>query len=624
MDQRPLLVTSEEVTKLPILIVDKKGEIGTSLTRILREQFFVVIVTAKTVERHDNVVHIPYRRKIPLIPDNAYSHLFIIYNGERELLEMLSPFEDKAAAVKARVLFITSLLYSTPQLFTRLQKPEHQSLQKVLFGETFDNAIKEANEINFFIHQARVYGRIELPGEGLGTLYPILFDDVLTAIISLAFAIEKREETIFLFPHHDNKEVTIARVMQKIDPMIKLDFTKRKSGAKKYYIPPGGVYYFRNYNLEEKFRKLDYSRLSRRAKLPQKKINLRIPDYEVNKTRIRLFWATFLAIFIAPLVIAFVSAIGGAGLLALSAQQLENGGLQSAQTSAATAQGAFSVAQILAPSLLLPQLLIPQQKSQFITMMQTGQTVATTEISFIQGLQTMKNIYNKKSTDPKNDFLQAMATIKNVLVTMQQLEAERSLPTPILSKIHELDSTINLVEETIDTWPTILGFNGKKTYLVLFQNNMELRPGGGFIGSFGILSVENGTLGKLQIHDVYDADGQLTESIEPPYGLQRYLGVSHWFLRDSNFDPDFTTDAKQAALFLQKETKQKVDGVIAIDTTFLKNLLAVVGSVYLPDYKVTVTPDNFYLLTETNAEKNFFPGSTQKKRFPSEFNNSFG
>ncbi|HWY79912.1 MAG TPA: DUF4012 domain-containing protein, partial [Candidatus Sulfotelmatobacter sp.] len=200
-------------------------------------------------------------------------------------------------------------------------------------------------------------------------------------------------------------------------------------------------------------------------------------------------------------------------------------------------------------------------------------------------------------------------------LTMQKMEAQNDLPQYILQKLHYFEGTINLVEETIDTWPKLLGFEGKKTYLLLFQNNMELQPGGGFIGSYGILSIENGRLGKLKINDVYDADGHLTEHIQPPFGLQRYLGVSHLFLRDSNFNPDFTIDAKQAAFFLQKETGQKVNGVISIDTTFLKNLLSVVGSVDVPDYKVTVTPDNFYILTETHVEKNFFPGSTQKKDF---------
>src|SRR2546423_1022745 len=109
MDQnRPMLITTEEVAKLPILIVDKKGFVGKALAKILRDQFLVVVVTAGDVERHDNVIHIPYRRKIPLIPDNAYSHFFLVYNGESELLDMLSSFVEKAETVKARVLFITS------------------------------------------------------------------------------------------------------------------------------------------------------------------------------------------------------------------------------------------------------------------------------------------------------------------------------------------------------------------------------------------------------------------------------------------------------------------------------------------------------------------------------------
>ncbi|SRR6266568_3036436 len=615
MDQRPLLITSEEVNKLPILIVDKKGIIGTALARILRDQFLVVIVTAAEVERHDNVVHIPYRRKIPMIPDNAYSHLFIIYNGGTELLDMLSAFEKKAEAVKARVLFITSVVYSTPKLFKKLQQPEHGLLQTVLYGEIFENSIREANEINFFIHQARTYGRIEVPGVGLNSLCPIYFDDLLTAVVSLAFALEKRKETIFLFPHHESNEITVARIIQKIDPMVKVDFTKRKSGARKFYVPQGGLYYFRDYNLEERLRKLDYSRTGHRSKVPQKKIRLRIPNTEGKQNSLLFVWAMVIAVFIAPLVFAFLCAFVGAGVLALSATQLENGGLHSAQTSATIAQLSFSTAQTLGPSLLLPQVFVPQQKTQFLTMMQTGQTVATTEISFIQALVSLKTIYEGKSLDPKNDFLQSVTTIKNVLLSMQKLEAESTLPHSVVQKLHNEDDSINLVEETIDTWPTVLGFTGKKTYLVLFQNNMEIRPGGGFIGSYGILPIENGAIGKLQIHDVYDADGQLSESIQPPYGLARYLGASHWFLRDSNFDPDFSVDAKQAAQFLQKETKQKVDGVIAIDTSFLKNVLSVVGSVDVPDYKVKVTPDNFYLLTQTYAEKNFFPGSTQKKDF---------
>jgi len=64
---------------------------------------------------------------------------------------------------------------------------------------------------------------------------------------------------------------------------------------------------------------------------------------------------------------------------------------------------------------------------------------------------------------------------------------------------------------------------------------MELRPGGGFIGSYGILTMDKGKVSDFKIHDVYDADGKLKASIEPQFPVRRYLKLPHLFLRDSNF-----------------------------------------------------------------------------------------
>jgi hypothetical protein len=612
---RPVLIITEEVSKLPILIVDKKGMLGDALAKILRDQFLVVIVTAHIVEKHENIIHLPYRRKVPMIPDNAYSHIFVVYNGEPELLDMMPPFEEKAQAVKARLLFITSLVYSTPKLFATLQRPLYKMLQIVLYGETFDNAITEANEINFYIHQARVYERVEVPRQGLGNLYPIHFDDALTSIVSLALGIDNPRHPVFLFPHHQYTQITIARIIQTINPLVKIDFSKKETVPHHFYIPPDGLYFFRDYRLEDHLRKIDFTRVQHKTVLPQKKIRLKLPYPHVHQNRLKNAAAILVAVFIAPIVLALLCALFGAGMLDVSLRQAQAGNISSAISSATVARYSFDATQALNPSLLLPQLLASQQKNDFVDSVQTGETLAVSEISFLQAIQTMKDIYEGNSTSPKNDFLHAVATVKNTLITIQQLEAEDKLPQSVVQKLHNMDGPINLAEETIDTWSSLLGFEGKKTYLVLFQNNMELRPGGGFIGSYGLLPVENGKLGNLMISDVYDADGHLTQNIQPPYGLQRYLGVSHWFLRDSNFDPDFVRDSVQAAQFLQKETGQHVDGVLAIDTTFLKDLISVVGPVKLPDYNVTVTSDNFYLLTETNSEKNFFPGSTQKKDF---------
>jgi hypothetical protein len=74
--------------------------------------------------------------------------------------------------------------------------------------------------------------------------------------------------------------------------------------------------------------------------------------------------------------------------------------------------------------------------------------------------------------------------------------------------------------------------NGEvRTFLILFQNNLELRPGGGFIGSFGILKVKDGTVVEFSTHDTANFDGRipstshssLSDGRAPPY---RFLEIT--------------------------------------------------------------------------------------------------
>ncbi|MCL4416832.1 MAG: DUF4012 domain-containing protein [Actinobacteria bacterium] len=178
-----------------------------------------------------------------------------------------------------------------------------------------------------------------------------------------------------------------------------------------------------------------------------------------------------------------------------------------------------------------------------------------------------------------------------------------------------MESTVNYLSSTVDVFPDLFGFTKVKKYLILFQNNMELRPGGGFIGSFGILTMNRGRVAEFQIHDVYEADGQLKGHIEPSFPIRRYMPLVHLYLRDSNFNVDYSKGASVSAFMLNEEMNVMVDGVIATDVTFVKNLLKDIGPVYVPDYKETVKADNLYMLTQSHAEKNFFPGSSQKKDF---------
>ena len=164
--------------------------------------------------------------------------------------------------------------------------------------------------------------------------------------------------------------------------------------------------------------------------------------------------------------------------------------------------------------------------------------------------------------------------------------------------------------------PEILGTDGKRReYMVLFQNENELRATGGFIGSYGILSFEGGKMLNFEIQDVYEADGQLKGHVEPPEPIKNYLGEGGWYMRDANWQADFPMAAKDIQWFLEKETGRKVDGVIGIDLAVAKSVLGTVGEVYVPDFKEKVNKDNLYEQAEFYSETNSFAGSDQKASF---------
>ena len=182
--------------------------------------------------------------------------------------------------------------------------------------------------------------------------------------------------------------------------------------------------------------------------------------------------------------------------------------------------------------------------------------------------------------------------------------------------LEELRGYLGTGKRSLAFLPEILGVNnGRKEYLMLFQNEMELRPSGGFIGSYGILTFEGGKLVNLEIKDIYAADGQLKGHVEPPWEIRDILGEGGWYMRDANWRASFPVAAADLQWFLEKETGRKVDGVIGVDLASVGEILGVTGEIYVPDFKEKVGKDNLYEQAEFYSENQFFPGSNQKESF---------
>lgn len=172
------------------------------------------------------------------------------------------------------------------------------------------------------------------------------------------------------------------------------------------------------------------------------------------------------------------------------------------------------------------------------------------------------------------------------------------------------------IEDMLPLFENILFSPTPKTYLILFQNNMELRPTGGFIGSYALVTINKGKIYDFKIQDVYTADGQLKGHVDPPEAIRKYLEQPHYFLRDSNFDPDFAKSGLLATWFLEKELGVKSDGVIAINSSLAQKFLKVIGSIQMADFgNEEINESNFFYKTLYFTQENFFPGSTKKKDF---------
>ena len=152
----------------------------------------------------------------------------------------------------------------------------------------------------------------------------------------------------------------------------------------------------------------------------------------------------------------------------------------------------------------------------------------------------------------------------------------------------------------------IAGFNQEKTYLLLFQNNLELRPGGGYLGNFGILKIKNGQIISFEVHDTNIFDGFSKIKTEPPQPIKNYLGIDNWQMRDANWSPDFPTSAKQAEYFYHLQGGQEeFDGVIGVNASVLPDLLELIGPIYLKEFDLNFTKDNALYQLEYEIEKGY-------------------
>ena len=156
----------------------------------------------------------------------------------------------------------------------------------------------------------------------------------------------------------------------------------------------------------------------------------------------------------------------------------------------------------------------------------------------------------------------------------------RSKITAIKSTVSESAQLLTQAKPLIKLLPDLLGNPNAKTYMILFQNDAELRPTGGFMTAYAFMKVTKGKIDLLSSYDIYDLDARFNKRVPAPDAIKKYLNETYLNLRNSNMSPDFKVSMDTFSKYYNDIPGMiRPDGIIAIDTQLPVEILKVIGPI---------------------------------------------
>jgi hypothetical protein len=191
-------------------------------------------------------------------------------------------------------------------------------------------------------------------------------------------------------------------------------------------------------------------------------------------------------------------------------------------------------------------------------------------------------------------FEAASVELEEVKARRQRIDAERLSPR-VGQLVLRLDKYLDLLDTGVQgllVAPYLLGADSTRTYLLLAQNENELRATGGFISSVALVRVTDGKIEDLDFRDSYAVDDLAKPHPSPPDALETYMLSQLWLLRDANWYPDFPTTAQVAREVYELDQGVSVDGVVAADMVAMASLVGALGPIQLEGYDQEVSGAN--------------------------------
>lgn len=188
----------------------------------------------------------------------------------------------------------------------------------------------------------------------------------------------------------------------------------------------------------------------------------------------------------------------------------------------------------------------------------------------------------------------AAQAVRFSALRLQQIDVVGLLPQvaePLSTARAQLASVtgpLDSAAHAAEVLPGMLGSHEPRHYLLMIQNNAELRASGGIPGALAVMNVDGGKVSLGEQSSASDLGAMSPVLPIDPVQQQIFTSRLGKYMQDVNLTPDFPSAAQTAKTMWDKKKNQNVDGVISIDPVALSYVLEAIGPIDLQGPEVEV------------------------------------
>ena len=150
----------------------------------------------------------------------------------------------------------------------------------------------------------------------------------------------------------------------------------------------------------------------------------------------------------------------------------------------------------------------------------------------------------------------------------------------LAAQVRDASAALTTADTAVQVLPAMLGVDGARNYLLVFQNNAELRATGGLPGAVSVLRAEDGAV-RMTRQVAGNSFPRTRKSVLPlsPGEEAVHGDVLGTYFLNANLQPDFPRAADLWRARWEQLHPERLDGVLSVDAVAMSYLLGATGPV---------------------------------------------